>query len=285
MSGITRAGRREGQSYTYYVCPNNKKNPHGARKCPDHIRAAIREDVITAAIAAFLDQFVLGHDRAAMLARLLPASAADQAARRDAQAAELTRRLARNDAAQKGLIAELAQLGGDTSPATTAYRVRIREHYTELHDAAAALQAQLDAINDQAATDNDPALIGELPHAPGFLNSAPDTVKESLYAALGIQCVYRPGKKQVTIRATITNSTPGLVAALLADPRTDSDNTNEPAALFDDSNSAAIAPQIANILKDPSRRVTAPPPVARFIILFAMKCRFWHLGQIVAVGK
>jgi len=191
---------------------------------------------------------VLGHDRAATLARLLPASAADQAARRDAQAAELTRRLARNDAAQKGLIVELAQLGSDTSPATTAYRtrIRIREHYTELHDAAAALQAQLDAIKDQAAADNDPALITELPYAPGFLATAPDPVKESLYAALGIQCLYRPAKKQVTIRATITNTTPGIVAALLADPRTGSDNTNEPSAPFDESNTAAIAAENRN---------------------------------------
>ncbi len=246
MSGTTRAGRRDDQSYTYYVCPNNTKNPHGARKCPDHVRASIREDVITAAIAGFLDQYVLGHDRAAMLERLLPSSAADQAARRDAQAAELTRRLARNDAAQKGLIAELAQLGGDTSPATTAYRVRIREHYTELHDAAAALQAQLDAINDQAAADNDPALISELPYAPGFLATAPNPVKENLYAALGIQCLYRPGKNQVTIRAVITNTTPGIVAALLADPRTGTDNTNEPSAPFDESNTAAIAAENRN---------------------------------------
>jgi hypothetical protein len=246
MSGTTRAGRREDQSYTYYVCPNNTPNPHTARKCPDHVRASVREDVMTAAIAAFLDDFVLGHDRAATLARLLPASAADQAARRDAQAAELTRRPARNDAAQKGLIAELAQLGGDTSPATTAYRTRNRELYTELHDAAAALQAQLDAINDQAAADNDPALITELPYAPGFLATAPDPVKENLYAALGIQCLYRPGKKRVTIRAVITNTTPGIVAALLADPRTGTDNTNEPSAPFDQSNTVAIAAENRN---------------------------------------
>jgi hypothetical protein len=56
----------------YYVCPNNVRNPHGARKCPDHVGAAIREDVITATIAGFLDDFVLGYDRAAMLQRLLP---------------------------------------------------------------------------------------------------------------------------------------------------------------------------------------------------------------------
>jgi site-specific DNA recombinase len=227
MAGTTRAGRRVGQSYTYYVCPNNTKNPHGARKCPGHVRAAIREDTITAAIAGFLDDYVLGA----------------------ARAAELTRRLARNDAAQTGLIAELAQLGGDTSPAATAYRARIREHYTELHDTAAALRTQLDALTGQAASDNDPALIAELPYAPGCLASAPDAVKETLYAALGIQCVYRPGIKQVTIRATLTNSTPGVVAALLVDPRTGTDTTNEPADPFDDSNNAAITTLLTNIAK------------------------------------
>ena len=54
------------------MCPNNVRTPHGASKCPDHVWAAIREDVITAAIAGLLDDFVLGYDRAAMLQRLLP---------------------------------------------------------------------------------------------------------------------------------------------------------------------------------------------------------------------
>jgi hypothetical protein len=100
---------------------------------------------------------VLGYDRAAMLQRLLPESAADEAARRNA---ELGRRLASNEAAQKGLIAEL---GGDTSPAASVYRTRIREYYTEFHDAAAALQIQLDALTGKATSENDPALIAELP--------------------------------------------------------------------------------------------------------------------------
>ena len=112
------------------MCPNNTRNPHNARKCPDRVRAAIREDTITAAIASFLDDFVLGYDRAAMLTKLLPASAADEA----------------------------------------------------------ALQAQLDAITGKAASDNDPGLITELPYAPGCLATAPDSVREALYAALGIQC-------------------------------------------------------------------------------------------------
>jgi 4-hydroxybenzoate polyprenyltransferase len=58
-------------------------------------------------------------------------------------------------------------------------------------------------------------------------------VKEGLCAALGIQCVYRPGMKRVTIWATITNAMLGIVAAVLADPRTGTDNANEPGALFD----------------------------------------------------
>jgi hypothetical protein len=53
--------------------------------------------------------------------------------------------------------------------------------------------------------------------------------------------------KQVTIRATITITTPGIVAALLADPRTGSDNTNEATAPFDESNTAAIATENRNI--------------------------------------
>jgi hypothetical protein len=179
MTGSTRPGRRKGQCYTYYVCPWRESNPRDVHRCPSHVRAAVREDTITAAIAAFLDQFVFGHDRAAMLQAHLLASAAEAAARRDAQAAQLRKRIARNEASQKGLIGELAQLGDDTSHAATEYRKRIREHHTELYSQAAALHAQLEAITAQAASDNDPALTAELPYAPGFLLQAPDHVREA----------------------------------------------------------------------------------------------------------
>jgi hypothetical protein len=166
-------------------------------------------------------------DRAAMLQAHLPASAAEAPARRDAQAAQLRKRIARNQASQKGLIGELAQLADDTSPATTEYRKRIREHHTELYSQAVALHAQLEAITAQAASDNDPALIEQLPYAPGFLLQAPDHVREALYATLNLQCTFRGDKQQVTIRATITDTTPGIVAALIADPRTDTGSPND----------------------------------------------------------
>jgi hypothetical protein len=42
-----------------------------------------------------------------------------------------------------------------------------------------------------------------------------------LYDAFDIQAVYRQHMRQATIWATITDDTPGTVAALLDDPRTD----------------------------------------------------------------
>ena len=61
---------------------------------------------------------------------------------------------------------------------------------------------------------------------------------------------------QVTIWATITDTTPGIIAALTADPRTDSDtaaSTSSP-ALFADLQAAATAPETA----DKSARPGAP---------------------------
>jgi hypothetical protein len=157
---------------------------------------------------------VLGHDRAAMLETHLPRTAADAAAKRDAAAAELTRRIGRNDAAAKGLITELARLGDNTSPASVAYRDRIREHFTTLHEETAGLQAQLEGLQAQAGVLSDAALIDQIPYAPGLLAQAPDHVRASLYAALDLHCTYRADQNQVTIRAAITDTTPGIVAAL-----------------------------------------------------------------------
>ena len=119
MTGITRPGYHAPGSYTYtyYVCPWSARNPRDARRCPQHVRASLREDTVTTAISGFLDKYFLGHDRAAMLADHLPKTAAEEEANREARTAELTRRIARNEAAQKGLMTELAELGVDRLPA------------------------------------------------------------------------------------------------------------------------------------------------------------------------
>ena len=51
----------------------------------------------------------------------------------------------------------------------------------------------------------------------------PEAIKAKLYAAFGIQVLYRAHKNQATIRATISDATPGIVTAIATDPRTDDD--------------------------------------------------------------
>jgi len=58
---------------------------------------------------------------------------------------------------------------------------------------------------------------------PAGMGDAPQHVRAGLYAAFDAQALYRQPMRQATIWATITDTTPGTVAALLNDPRTDSD--------------------------------------------------------------
>jgi site-specific DNA recombinase len=215
-------------THTYYRCPYSANNPRHAAAHPDHPHASIsiREQLLLDAVGTFLDDYLFGHDRATRLAAQIPASASDQAARRDDQARALRAELARIDTAQAGLITELEQLGADTMPATTAYRQRIRARNAQLHDQRTHAETQLTALQSAAQADNDPTLLDELPYLPGILASAPEPLKEKLLAALDVQCLYRKEQNQVTIWVTITDTTPATLAALLADPRTDHHQTD-----------------------------------------------------------
>ena len=255
MNGITRPGRKpSSKTNIYYLCPHNPKNPRHAQAHPQHGRTSVNEDIITTALARFMDTYLLGHDRAAMLDLQLPAGAAEQAGRRDRKAATLRAKLAMIQTAQKGLMTQTEQLGDDTRPAANAMRDRIREQFTERYNEHTAITAELDALTASIPAVNDPALLDELPYAPGLLAQAPDALRETLYAAFDIQCLYRQDASQVTIWATITDTTPGIIAALTADPRTDSDTdaTTPAPATFADLRAAAMTPETAD--KEPSGR-------------------------------
>jgi site-specific DNA recombinase len=209
----------------YYRCPYDTNNPRHAIAHPDHPHTSIsvREELLLGKIGDFLDDYLFGHDRATLLAAQIPASAADQATRRDDQARALRSELARVDTAQAGLITELEQLGADTTPATTAYRQRIRARNAELHDQRTHAETQLTALQNAAQADNDPSLLDELPYLPAILADAPEPLKEKLLAALDVQCLYRKDKNQVSIwvTITITDTTPATLTALINDPRAD----------------------------------------------------------------
>jgi hypothetical protein len=151
MYGVRRPSSSKtnpGAVYTYYHCPYNPSNPRHVAAHPDHpaTSVSIRHETIMAAIAGFLDQWVFGHDRAAMLAAQIPAASAEQAAARQRQEAHLTAELARIGTAGAGLFTELERLGADTSAATQAYRQRIQARHAELHDEHTRTQAQLDDL-------------------------------------------------------------------------------------------------------------------------------------------
>jgi hypothetical protein len=243
MHGITRPGRTPAsKKNVYYLCPHDPSNPRHAQANPDHGRVSVKDEIFAAALARFADTYLLGSDRAAMLQVQLPAGTAEQAERRDRRAAALRDKLARIESAQKGLMTQTEQLGDDTSPAANAYRDRIREQFTERYNEHTAVKAELEALTASIPAVNDPTLLDELPYAPGLLQDAPAAIREALYAAFDIQCLYRPEAGQVTIWATITDTTPGIIAALTADPRTDSDTdaTTPAPATYADLRAAAI---------------------------------------------
>jgi len=195
-----------------------------------------------AAISGFFDTYVFGHDRAGLLAAQLPATDAGRAEARTRHQAHLRAELARIDTAERGLISELEQPADPADPATQAYRARIRARFADLYAERTTPETQLKELASAAPPDHDPALLDLLPHAAGIFTRAPDRIKEALLAAFDIQALYRNDKDQVTIWATLTDDTPRTIAALTADPCTDSD-TSTPAPGQDTIYHSAPAPK------------------------------------------
>jgi hypothetical protein len=88
----------------------------------------------------------------------------------------------------KGLVAQLEHLGGRQDPDARAQRDRIDEQFTARYDEHAAAKAELETLTAAQPAAED--------------------------------------QHQATITATITDQIPGIIHALLDDPRTDNDTAN-----------------------------------------------------------
>jgi hypothetical protein len=87
------------------------------------------------------------------------------------------------------------------------------------------------------------------------LAHAPDRIKQALLTAFDTYALYNRETDQVTIRAVLTQDAPGIIAALLADPRTD-----------DDTSQHATPPAIKTPAQDPISefgRGAPRPPINR----------------------
>jgi site-specific DNA recombinase len=172
MCGIVRTSARywadgPGRSYTYYACHHDPANPrHTAPE--DHPRSiSVREDALLEVIRQFFAQRVFGPDRAALLAADLPASVADDQARRDKQTAALAKRLRQIDAAENAHAREieaLAHLDDPHAAAVTALRSRVLARFTELEDERTQINAELAGLAKTAPQAGEPALLDTLPH-------------------------------------------------------------------------------------------------------------------------
>ena len=211
MGGTIRA------SGIYYLCPHDVNNPRHAAACPDHPRTVtLREDHLANVVAQFIEERLTGPDRAALFAAQLPANDADQAARREKEAAALGKTLHRIETAQDALIRELETLD-PAVPAARAMRDRIRARFAQLEDERTATRAQLDDLTAHEAPRTDPGLLETLPHLPGRLADLPPATRSKLYQALGIEILYKHDMHQVTCRAVLTTSTPDTVTAIISD--------------------------------------------------------------------
>ena len=166
MCGIAKPNRQRPPTYIYYRCPHDPANPRHPAAHPDHPAVSVREDTLMAALAAFFDQYVFGHDRAALLAAQLPATAADHADQQARHQAHLRTELARIDTAERALITELEDPADPADPAAQAYRARIRARYAELYAQRTHTETQLAALRGRRPPGQRPRPARRTAHLP-----------------------------------------------------------------------------------------------------------------------
>jgi hypothetical protein len=169
-------------------------------------------------IRQFFATRIFGPDRAAMLAERLPASAAEDTARREQETARLHKRLKKIDAAEKAHAREIENLASlpQGAPAITALRSRIIERFTELETERTEINERLAALDRATGQREEPGLLDALPLLGDALPGLPAAIQTRLFAAFGLELIYNKQDHQVTIYATITPATPDTLADIIA---------------------------------------------------------------------
>jgi hypothetical protein len=97
-----------------------------------------------------------------------------------------------------------------------ALRARIHAHFAELHHEHEQKEAQLKTLTGQAPASADIDLIDLLPMLTSRFHELPEPIQAELFTALDIQVLWNAPKHQVTFFATIADTIPGVIDALLA---------------------------------------------------------------------
>ena len=234
-----------GAQSTYYRCPHNAATPKHAADCPDHPRTVQAPELkLDQVIGHFFATRIFGPGRAALLADQLPATDADAAAHRDAQAAALKTRIKRIETAQNSQILELEDLAADPADtAAAAMRARIRARFADLHHEREHLETQLAALAKTTPHAADPALLDELPVLGDILPTLPPALKARLFAAFDLEILWNKPGGQATVFIEITQNTLQAIPGIIDpgqdgyhDTSTNPDDTAQPAPMWDLTN-------------------------------------------------
>jgi site-specific DNA recombinase len=214
---------------TYYRCPHDPASPRHAAAAPGHPRTVQAPDTLLDQITGhFLKTRVFTPGRAELLAAQLPATDAEAAQHRDAQAAALKARLRKIDTAQNAQITALEEIPDD-SPAAPAMRARIRDRFAQLHDQRTTAETELAALTATQPKAADPGLLDEIPYAGDILPGLPPALKARLFDALDLNILWNKTDGQATVTAVITDATLAALPGIL-NPRQDGyhDTANPP---------------------------------------------------------
>ncbi len=229
MAGSTYG--KPGALSSYYWCPHDPATPRHAADHPDHPRTVQAPELLLDQIVGqFFAARIFGPERAKLLAAELPATDADAAADRDAQAARLQARLKRIETAQNSCILELEQLPADpTDTAAAAMRARIRARFADLHHEREQIEAQLAALAKTTPQAADPALLDQLPLLGDILPGLSSALKARLFAAFGLEILWNKPGGQATVFAEITENTLQAIPGI-TDPGQDGYHDTHPGA-------------------------------------------------------
>ena len=205
--------RANAREYFFYACPYNARTASHVAAAPDHPRTVqVREDLLQAETLRGLAAYALSPGREQRLAQLIPSTATAKKEQHDRQTAALHQRLKRLTTTQNNLMRELRGSFDMPDHAGEEYRRRIRAGYATLHTEHETITAHLAELADDPAPGNDLDLVTLLPEVAAGLDELPADLQAELFAAFDIQIAWNAPMRQ----ATITDTTPGIVTALLA---------------------------------------------------------------------
>ena len=182
--------------------------PRRRRPRPPAHRQGPRDTCWTPSRRFFADR-IFGPDRAALLAATYPATAADTRPART-EATRLTKRLKQIDATEDADVREVETFIADRIHPRRHHRPALPPHPTIHRTGRRTRHHQHPSPRSPEPTDTTPATPGSWTGSPSrdLLAPAPDRITSRKCDAFDMQAIYQNPHHQVTLRATITSSTP-----------------------------------------------------------------------------